>query len=147
MSKYLRARPQHEKEVDSDLYAFDSPSDYLAFEGSEFATPQEYLRDEKIKQEVLEKDRLLAERLEQERFQQACREKEHIRHEKMLLQYSDFFSLNIFSDLDEFFEFVEDFYDRDWSSNHPSKIPIDSDSYRYALQELALRELKKKHQY
>lgn len=143
MRKYLRSRPQHEKEVISDLYAFDSPSDYLAYEGSEFATPQEYLSAEKIKQEALERDRLLAEHLEQERYKRDCLEHKRIRRERMLLQYKEFFSLNIFSDLDEFFQFVEDFYDRDWSSNHPSRISVDSDKYRCAIQKLALNKLQK----
>lgn len=127
MRKYLRTRPQHEKEVIS----------------SEFPTLQEYLRNEKIKQEALERDRLLAEHLEQECYKRDCLEHKRIRQEKMLLQYSEFFSLNIFSNLEEFYEFVEDFYGKNWTSNHASKIFFDDNNYRYAMQDLALRELKK----
>jgi hypothetical protein len=126
MSKYNRSHPQYEEAVDSDLYAFGEPSDYLAFVKSEFATPQEYLRVEKIKQVGLEQCALL--------------EQERLRQESLIQQYEDFFSMNIFSDRDEFCKFVEDFYGKNWTSNHPSKT-FSGDAQRlYALQDLALCE-------
>lgn len=106
MSKYVRIRPRYEKEVNSDFYAFDSPSDYVAFDCSEFATPEEYLRTKKIKKEALERDRFFAERLEMERIKK---------------KYGEFFSLNVFSSDEEFCEFVYDFYGKNWNSVHKSK--------------------------
>ena len=84
------------------------------------------LRVEKIKQAGLEQCALL--------------EQERLRQESLIQQYEDFFSMNIFSDRDEFFKFVEDFYGKNWTSNHPSKT-FSGDAQRlYAFQDLALCE-------
>lgn len=84
------------------------------------------LRVEKIKQAGLEQCALL--------------EQERLRQESLIQQYEDFFSMNIFSDRDEFCKFVEDFYGKNWTSNHPSKTFSGDAQHLYALQDLALCE-------
>lgn len=43
MSNYIRRRPPRELEIDSNLYAFGSPSDYLGYDMSAFSSPESFM--------------------------------------------------------------------------------------------------------
>lgn len=159
MSKYIRRRPPRELEMDPDFYAFDSPSDYLSYDKSNFSFPEGFNAQQKIDKLSIDEQRqyiadvygrnwasnlpsvsLSAEELDKE-YDKALSERDP--YLEMFENYESDAALNQFSNFAEFMQYMNDVYGKDWTSNHPSnRLSFDQLDEAY---DKALSELEEQH--
>lgn len=159
MSKYIRRRPPRELEIDPDFYAFDSPSDYLSYDKSNFSFPEGFNAQQKIYKLSIDEQRqyiadvygrnwtsnipsvsLSAEELDKE-YDKALSERDP--YLEMFENYESDAALNQFSNFAEFMQYMNDVYGKDWTSYHPSN-RLSFDQLDEAYDE-ALYELEEQH--
>lgn len=135
MSNYIRRRPPRGLEIDSDLYAFDSPSDYLGYDMSDFSSPESFMahtyletlrRAEKAQYAADVHDRNWTSyqpsvSISKEDFYKAYDQATH--EENPFLRMFENYEGEAaapFTNFEEFMQYMSDVHGRNWTSDVPS---------------------------